>query len=177
MKKFEIVTPVESLAYDELSSDDKKLIDIASEAAREAYAPYSGFYVGAAILLDDGTIITGNNQENAAFPSGMCAERTAAFYAHAQFPRLKFKKIAISAVGSNGKTLTEPISPCGACRQALLEYETIACEPVEILLHCPDKIYRIPSVRFLLPLSFSEIPNDATSSEDGLVKAVYSEEG
>lgn len=160
MKKIDLVTPLTVLKSEELTDEEYKLVCKASSACLDAYAPYSGFHVGAAILLDDGTIVTGSNQENAAFPSGMCAERTAAFYAHSQYPHLKFKKIAVSALGQEGAVLSEPVSPCGACRQALLEFEKLSGGDVEVLLHCHKKIYRLPSVKSLLPLSFDSIPDE-----------------
>lgn len=157
MKTKEINFSVAVASYDELSDIDRKLIDAAREASHRAYAPYSHFSVGAAILLSNGEIITGSNQENAAYPSGLCAERTAAFYAHSRFPEAIFRKIAIAAIDTSGNEILSPISPCGACRQVLLEYETIAGESVEVLLAGRSEIYILPSVASLLPLSFSEI--------------------
>lgn len=157
MKTKEINLSVDVASYDELSDIDRKLIDAAREASHRAYAPYSHFSVGAAILLSNGEIITGSNQENAAYPSGLCAERTAAFYAHSRFPEAIFRKIAIAAIDTSGNEILSPISPCGACRQVLLEYETIAGDSVEVLLAGRSEIYILPSVASLLPLSFSEI--------------------
>lgn len=157
MKTKEINLSVAVASYDELSDIDRKLIDAAREASHRAYAPYSHFSVGAAILLSNGEIITGSNQENAAYPSGLCAERTAAFYAHSRFPEAIFRKIAIAAIDTSGNEILSPISPCGACRQVLLEYETIAGDSVEVLLAGRSEIYILPSVASLLPLSFSEI--------------------
>lgn len=155
MKNIEIKTIIEELKPEELSDADRKLVESAREATARAYAPYSRFHVGAAILLDNGEIVTGANQENAAFSSGTCAERSACFYAGARFPGVAFRKIAIAAVGTDGKPVEQPIPPCGSCRQALLEYETLAGHDVEVLLTGADKVYRLPSVRSLLPLSFS----------------------
>ena len=115
----------------ELSDVDKNLMKVAVEATKTAYAPYSGFNVGAALLMEDGSIIIGNNQENAAYPSGMCAERVAIWKAGSSFPNKKVKKIAITAVSSN-KQLDKPVGPCGACRQTLLEYEINQKEDVEV---------------------------------------------
>lgn len=157
MKTKEINFSVAVASYDELSDIDRKLIDAAREASHRAYAPNSHFSVGAAILLSNGEIITGSNQENAAYPSGLCAERTAAFYAHSRFPEAIFRKIAIAAIDTSGNEILSPISPCGACRQVLLEYETIAGDSVEVLLAGRSEIYILPSVASLLPLSFSEI--------------------
>lgn len=128
----------------------------AREATERSYAPYSHFCVGAAIQLDNGETITGANQENAAFPSGTCAERSACFYAHARYPQARFQSIAIAARGTDGQFVEHPVAPCGACRQALLEYEVLAQGPVEVLLCGRDKVYRFPSVASLLPLAFTE---------------------
>lgn len=117
--------PVEALEYSELSEDEARLVDHARRMTYHSYAPYSHFKVGAAILLDNGEIVTGSNQENAAFPSSTCAERTACYYAHSQYPDAAFKTIAIAARGTDDAFVTEPIPPCGGCRQALLEYENL----------------------------------------------------
>ncbi|MDE6628756.1 MAG: cytidine deaminase, partial [Muribaculaceae bacterium] len=126
MKTKEIIIRFEELSIDELSAADLALVDEAREATRRSYAPYSRFCVGAAILLSNGETVTGANQENAAYPSGTCAERSACFYAHARYPEAKFEKIAIAARGTDGEFVSDPVAPCGACRQALLEYETLA---------------------------------------------------
>jgi cytidine deaminase len=107
-------------------------------------------------LLDNGEIIPGSNQENAAFSSGTCAERSACFYAHARYPEAHFRKIAIAARGNDGEFVVEPIPPCGSCRQALLEYETLGKAPVELLLVGRDKVYRLPSIAATLPFAFTE---------------------
>lgn len=143
-------------SYDELPASDRELVDAARRATSRAYAPYSHFHVGAAIRLSDGTVIEGSNQENAAYPSGTCAERTAAYYAHSSHPEAAFEAIAISAVGTDGKPTPQPTPPCGACRQALLEYEKIAGHPVRVILDSPAEIYLLPSVSSLLPLSFRD---------------------
>lgn len=142
--------------YDELSECDRHLVDDARNATAGSYSPYSRFRVGAAILLENGVTVTGANQENAAFPSGICAERSACYYAGAAYPGVPFRKIAIAARGTDGEEVADPISPCGACRQALLEYEKLAGSDVEVLLAGRSDIYIIPSVRSLMPLSFSE---------------------
>lgn len=156
MKETQIITPIIVAAYDELSATDRELVDRARQAAQRAYAPYSHFSVGAAILLSDGAIIEGSNQENAAFPSGLCAERTAAFYAHSSHPDAKFRAIAISAIDTDGNEIASPIAPCGACRQSLLEYEVLAGAPVKVMLIGRNEIYIIPSVKSLLPVAFTE---------------------
>lgn len=155
MKSIEIKTVIEEFKPEELSDADRKLVEAAREATSRAYAPYSRFHVGSAILLDNGEVVTGANQENAAFSSGTCAERSACFYAGARYPGVAFRKIAIAAVGTDGKPVEQPIPPCGSCRQALLEYETLAGHDVEVLLTGADKVYRLPSIHSLLPLSFS----------------------
>lgn len=156
MKKKDILIPVVEMGLDELSEADRSLVEKAREMTYNSYAPYSRFKVGAAILLSDGTVVTGANQENAAFPSGTCAERSACYYAHAQYPGQKFEKIAIAARGTDDEFLAEPVSPCGACRQALLEYEKLAGHDVEVILVGRDKVDVLPSVASLLPLTFSE---------------------
>lgn len=156
MEKKVISIPYEVIPLEELSPDDAILTDIARDATFRSYAPYSRFSVGAAILLDNGEIVPGSNQENAAFSSGTCAERSACFYAHARYPEAKFRKIAIAARGTDGEFVAVPISPCGSCRQALLEYETLAGSPVEVLLVGKEKVYRLPSVTATLPFAFTE---------------------
>ncbi|MDE5657416.1 MAG: cytidine deaminase [Muribaculaceae bacterium] len=156
MKQFEITTRVEVLGYDELNSDDEQLTSLAREATERSYAPYSNFRVGAAIALDNGEIVTGANQENVAYPSGTCAERSACFYAHARYPQAKFRRIAVAARGTDGEFVADPVAPCGACRQSLLEYEMLAGAPVEVLLCGKDKVYRLPSVASMLPLAFTD---------------------
>ncbi|MDE6353008.1 MAG: cytidine deaminase [Muribaculaceae bacterium] len=144
------------LYYNELSDTQKQLVDQARKATYRSYAPYSNFKVGAAILLSNGVIVDGANQENAALPAGTCAERSACFYAGAEYPDAKFKAIAIAARDASDDFIVNPISPCGVCRQALLEYENKGGKPVEVLLIGRDKIYSINSIRDLLPFAFTE---------------------
>lgn len=164
MKEFNVTIPVKSYLLEEMSPEDICLIQAAKDVCLEAYAPYSHFHVGAAILLENGVIVTGSNQENAAFGAGTCAERSACFYASANYPGVPFKKIAVSAWSRVGKDADtpdsecyqkDPISPCGVCRQALLEYEHLH-GPVEVLLYGLDKVYVLPSVASLLPFCFTE---------------------
>lgn len=156
MKRIDITVPVTSMTYDELTEAQRELVDRARRMTRNSYAPYSRFHVGAAIRLADGTIVNGANQENAAFPSSICAERSACYSAGANHPGVGFESIAIAARGTDGLEVSDPIPPCGACRQALLEYETLTGHDVEVLLAGADKVYRLPSVKSLLPLSFTE---------------------
>jgi len=140
----------------QLPIQEAELLKIAHEAAKNAYAPYSNFKVGAAILLKNGQVIFGNNQENAVYPSGMCAERVALFYAGAQFPDTPIAKIAITAIGTE-KEVNQPVPPCGNCRQALLEYEIKFSEPIEVIMSGEKgEVYIIKSVAELLPLSFTK---------------------
>lgn len=128
---------------------EAQLLEMAREASKRAYAPYSGFKVGAAIMLENGEIIQGSNQENSSYPVGSCAERTALFYASSQFPGIKIKAIAISA------ETREPIPPCGMCRQAMLEYETLQKQNIPTIMGGKTgKIWKTSSVGSLLPLQF-----------------------
>lgn len=165
MKELKITTIIRECREDELPEADRRLVEIAKEMTHTSFAPYSEFHVGAAILLDNGEIVRGSNQENAAYPSGTCAERTACYQAGALYPGVGFAKIAIAAWTSRGKEAglpypdyfqAQPISPCGACRQALLEYEVISKHPVEVILYGRDKCYIFPSVASLLPFCFTD---------------------
>ena len=144
-------------ALDELPEESRKLVDAALEATRRSYAPYSHFYVGAAVMLDNGVIVTGNNQENVAFPSGLCAERTALFYANEQYTEVPVKALAIVARDSSGKVTQAPISPCGACRQVMLETENRFGKPMQILLASAEEVIVVERASALLPLAFSDI--------------------
>lgn len=155
MDTININTPVQVTTLQELSDEDRRLVEQARESTHRSYAPYSHFNVGAAIRLRGGEVITGSNQENAALSSGTCAERTACFYAHARHPELPFEAIAIAARDKDGE-VANPISPCGSCRQALLEYETLSGQDVKVILAGRDKIYILPSIHSLLPLAFTE---------------------
>lgn len=139
----------------ELSDDDQILLAEARRITGLAYAPYSGFHVGAAVLLANGQIITGNNQENAAYPSGLCAERVALFYANANYPDSAVKAIAISAA-KNGVLVNDTVKPCGSCRQVLAEAEVRYDAPIRVILDGQDSIYVLKGIESLLPLSFSK---------------------
>ncbi|NER10462.1 cytidine deaminase [Muriicola jejuensis] len=140
----------------ELPPEDASLLQAALKAQEDAYAPYSEFKVGAAVLLVNGEVVIGNNQENASYPSGLCAERVAVFHAGARYPGVPILKIAIAA-GSSEKPLTKPAAPCGNCRQSIFEYENKQDRPIELLLlGGAGKVYKCPSVQGLLPLAFGK---------------------
>lgn len=155
MKDLTLVTKISEYNYNELSDIFKQLVDTAKKNTQTAYAPYSKFQVGAAVLLENGEIIGGNNQENSASPDTLCAERVAMFYANSQFPDVAPKAIAIAAF-TNGAFLENPITPCGSCRQVLLETELRYEKPIEIILFGTQKIYVISNVKQLLPLCFEK---------------------
>ena len=156
MKYLKITAKIRICNYEELLSEEKFIVDKAKEATFRAYAPYSKFKVGAAALLANGEIITGNNQENVAFPSGLCAERTTLFYAQSQYPDDAVKAMAIAAY-TEGDFLDRPISPCGACRQVMLETEMRFKQPIEIILYGKKEILIVESVKDLLPLAFDSL--------------------
>ena len=155
MKHKIIETQISIFTFDELESAKQILLNKAKEQVFKAYAPYSGFHVGAAIELENGEVFAGNNQENAAYPSGLCAERVAMFYANAQYPDVPVKTIAIAAY-HNGNFLQQPVTPCGSCRQVLLESEMRFEKDINILLYGTDEVYQIQNVRQLLPLCFEK---------------------
>lgn len=140
----------------ELPNDIQNLMEKAVSIRKKAYAPYSKFRVGAALLLDNGEIVLGSNQENAAYPSGLCAERVAIFQAGAIFPEAKIIKMAITAASDTNKTIA-PIPPCGACRQSIAEYETRQESPIEIyFMGESGEIHKSASLKNLLPLMFDK---------------------
>lgn len=153
MKKININISIDHCQIDELSDDDRELVERALKATENAYAEYSHFYVGAALRLANGNIVIGANQENAAFPSGLCAERTAIFAAQANYPNQPVTTLAIVARNGNG-LLDEPVSPCGACRQVILGIEDRYKQPIRIMLYGKRGVYCVSSVKDLLPLSF-----------------------
>lgn len=138
----------------ELPAGERALVEAAREAALQAYAPYSEFRVGAAALLENGVTVTGNNQENAAYPSGMCAERVALFYAGAQYPDVPVKALAVAAW--QNRAFAERISPCGGCRQVLLEVEKRYGKPVHVLLAGKHDVVVIRRAADLLPFGFDD---------------------
>ncbi len=153
MKTIDIHIQMAFCKLEELPQEDQQLIQAAIRATDNSYAPYSKFNVGAAIRLENGLEIIGANQENAAFPSGLCAERTAIFAAQAQYPEQAITALAIAARNQNG-LLAEPVTPCGSCRQVILEIEDRYKRPVRILLYGTKGVYVINSINDLMPLSF-----------------------
>lgn len=140
---------------EELSAQEQELVHTACTATDRSYAPYSQFHVGAAVLLSDGTIVEGSNQENAAYPSGTCAERCALFYANSHYPDQPVAAIAVAARLHSGEFLTTPITPCGSCRQVLLETEKRYGQPVRVFLYGTTGIYIIDRCSDLLPFHFT----------------------
>lgn len=155
MRKIEITTAATVFKdITELETDDKILMNKAIEARKNAYAPYSKFSVGAALLLDNGEIVLGNNQENAAYPSGMCAERVAIWKAGSTFPGVKIIKLAITASSTIAK-VDKPIGPCGACRQTLSEFEINQKKPFQVIFMGEvGEVVKTTSLLSLLPFSF-----------------------
>ena len=157
MKKLQITTPI--TIYESVNELPKKIQELMNKAIairKTAYAPYSNFYVGGALLLENDEIVVGNNQENAAYPSGMCAERVAVWQAGSRFPNVVIKTIAISAT-SIQNAVTEPIAPCGACRQSLSEYEIKQDSNIEVyFMGESGSIIKTDSIRALLPLAFDK---------------------
>lgn len=155
MQKKTIESKITIFYFEELSIKDQQLLTKAKEQVHKAYAPYSNFHVGAAIELENGDIITGSNQENSAYPSGLCAERVAMFYANAQYPNIAPKTLAIAAF-TNNNFLAEPVTPCGSCRQVLLETEMRYEKNIRILLYGTEQVFMIENVKQLLPLCFEK---------------------
>lgn len=153
MKDLTITSTIKVYEFDELTKTDQALMAAAMEATGRSYAPYSKFSVGAAALLANGTVVTGTNQENAAYPSGLCAERTTLFYANSQYPDQPVTTLAIAA-RTEKDFIDLPIPPCGACRQVILETEKRYQRPIRILLYGKKAIYEVKSIGVLLPLSF-----------------------
>lgn len=154
-KKIEI-NYLEYSGLEELEPRDRELCEAAEKALAGSYAPYSKFNVGAAVRLADGSIVTGANQENAAYPSGLCAERTAMFSAHANHPGTPMTAIAITAA-QNGKLNEDITAPCGACRQVMAEYQKISGRKWTILLYGKKKIIKLSQVDDILPFIFTNL--------------------
>ena len=159
MENKNITTKIIVCSYEELNDEEKKLVDAAKEATNRSYAPYSRFQVGAAVRLAGGVLVSGSNQENAAYPSGICAERTTLFYANSQYPDRAVEALAIAAQ-TGGKFIEHPTAPCGACRQVILETEERYHHPIRIYLYGTDEVYIVNSIVSLLPLCFgkSDLP-------------------
>jgi cytidine deaminase len=157
MKEITITTQFKVFeSIEELPNDIQDLMTQAVEVRKNAYAPYSKFRVGVAIFLDNGKIVLGSNQENAAYPSGLCAERVAIFYAGAVYPEAKILKMAITAASDTNQT-TAPIPPCGSCRQSIAEYEIKQETPIEIYFMGEiGAIYKSESLKNLLPFMFDK---------------------
>ena len=155
MKEINLTTKISVYLLEECTETEKMLIEAAKHATKNAYVPYSDFRVGAAVLLDNGEIVSGNNQENAAYPSGLCAERTTVFFANANYPDRKITAIAVAA-HYKGAFTKDAITPCGACRQVLLEVENRYKMPMKVLMYSDEAIYAVDSIKDLLPLSFGD---------------------
>lgn len=155
MRKFNINITVTHCEFEELPDADQELVCRAIDATGNSYAEYSHFHVGAALRLGNGNIVIGANQENVAFPSGLCAERTAIFAAQANFPDQPVEALAIAARNAKG-LVDEPVSPCGACRQVMVGVEDRYGQPMRVLLYGKRGVYIVKSVRDLLPLSFAD---------------------
>lgn len=154
MKEYEIRTRVNVLKREDMSALEHELVEAAKKATESSYSPYSHFQVGAALRLQDGEIIVGSNQENAAYPVGSCAERTALFWCGANRPNATIEAIAIAAQ-TEGQFTKEPIAPCGMCRQALLEVEHRQGKPIKVLLYGEHGTHCTDSVEALMPLTFN----------------------
>ena len=155
MRDLTITAIIKVYQYDELNEADRALVTTAKEATARSYVPYSHFSVGAAALLGDGTVVSGTNQENAAYPSGLCAERVTLFFANANYPDIPVKMLALAAQ-TGGSYTDGQVAPCGACRQVILETENRFNQPIRILMYGKDDIYIVDSIKALLPLHFDK---------------------
>lgn len=158
MENKNLVIAYQAFAEAELDAEDRLLVDRAKEATYSSYSPYSRFKVGAAVRMSDGQVFSGSNQENAAFSAGTCAERCTLFYAQAQSPGQTVTAIAIAARGQDDLYTASPISPCGVCRQALMEAQTLAgSRKIRVLLYGRREVLVVNGVEDLLPFAFREI--------------------
>ncbi len=146
----------EYTSLDELDKEDRELADAAIDAMKGSYAPYSHFNVGAALRLSNGVIVQGANQENAAFPSGLCAERTAMFAAGAKYPDKDMQSLALAG-GIYGRLTEEPATPCGACRQVMAQYQAKAGKPMSVIMIGARRVWKFEKVDDILPLIFDSI--------------------
>lgn len=144
-------------SIDQLPATDRELSLAAREALKGSYAPYSNFHVGAAVRLKDGTIVKGSNQENAAYPSGLCAERTAMFWANANHPGVAMTSIAITAAYHDGTIPANPATPCGSCRQVMAEFQKVGGEPMSVILIGGKVIWKFSRVDDVLPFIFTSL--------------------
>ena len=151
-----LILSYKEYTFDELSGEDRQLVEAAVGAMRNAYSPYSNFKVGAAVRLSDGSIVIGSNQENAAYPSGLCAERTAMFAASAQHPELDIRSLAVAG-GLDGQLEEVPASPCGACRQVMAQYQRKAGAPMSVLVVGAECVWKFDRVDDILPFIFESI--------------------
>lgn len=156
MKTITLTSTITECQMDELSADEQQLVNAAIAATTNSYAPFSWFHVGAAVRLADGTIVSGCNQENVSYPVTICAERSALHAAGALYPNTPVTMLAIAARTVKGEFQKEPISPCGICRQAIIQAETRYGHPIRILLHGKRCIYAINGISTLMPLSFKD---------------------
>ena len=150
------ITYQEYRSIEELSPEDRELAAEAIKAMEGAYAPYSHFHVGAAVRMSNGQIVRGANQENAAFPSGLCAERTAMFAAGARYPDKDMLSIALAG-GVMGRLGAQPATPCGACRQVMAQYQAKSGKPMSVIMISADKVWKFEKVDDILPLIFNSI--------------------
>lgn len=155
MKTLEIAAKIHILDETELTLEQKNVMEAAKSATLRSYSPYSQFKVGAACLLDNGEIVSGSNQENAAYPSGLCAERVTLFYAQSRYPEARVLKLCIVGRDSSGQFTKGVCAPCGGCRQVILEAEYRSGGPIEVLLPCEEGIYVINGISTLLPFGFT----------------------
>lgn len=153
MREVTLQTRLTMCQENELNEQQRRLVEIAKQKTQDAYAPYSHFHVGAAALLADGQIVTGTNQENAAYPSGLCAERTTLFAANANHPKTPVVALAIASF-TDGHFTQDASSPCGACRQVMLETEHRFGQPMEVILYGERECHIFHSASDLLPLNF-----------------------
>lgn len=154
MGEFSITIKGLSVSRADLSAPDLELLERAEEASKNAYAPYSQFFVGAALTLEDGTVVLGTNQENVAYPSGLCAERVALFSASTNYPNVPVKTMAIT-VNTKKSIITVPLSPCGSCRQVLMEYQHKQKQPIRLILGGQaDVVWIFEDSSSLLPFGF-----------------------
>jgi len=157
MEKKTLTIPYEEYSsIEELPSEDRALLEAAIDATKGSYAPYSHFNVGAAVRLEDGTVVKGANQENAAYPSGLCAERTAMFAASAKYPDKEMVSLALVG-GIYGRITDEPATPCGACRQVMAQYQTRSGKPMSVIMVGAKKVWKFEKIDDILPLIFDSI--------------------